>query len=443
MATKAPLVTGGSTGIQEMLATDKLPVANLPVMTATVGGAVPTPPNNTTTFLRGDGTFAAPAGGGGAVATDTIWDAKGDLAVGTGADTASKLTVGSNGKELIADSSEATGLRWGPVAITPTLLSADQDNYNPTDWLKAKAVYLSGDNEIRAITSFAKTHQGDIKTLVNVGDNTIYIPGEHPDGTATNRVSASADYFLHPKSAVQIVYNETIERWVLISNAYYNEAWLHQYLAVNAGSTTASDHNEWNYLASGTGSSLSQAQASFAIPGAATFGTGTTTSGSVAAYGRSVTDHHTFGDMHIFARTFISIPTLSDGTDRFVIIFALDGIPTTVNATFNNNSVGFFYSDNVNSGKWVLRSRNNSGTETDVDSGITVAASQVYCLDVYIDKALTEARYYIDGVFVGRVTGNLPTSGTNCGGKLAIRKSAGTTSRSLYLHRISQGSLFK
>ena len=29
-------------------------------MTSSVGGAVPTPPNNTTTFLRGDGTFAAP-----------------------------------------------------------------------------------------------------------------------------------------------------------------------------------------------------------------------------------------------------------------------------------------------------------------------------------------------------------------------------------------------
>ena len=38
--------------------------SDLPVMSATVGGAVPTPPNNTTTFLRGDGTFAAPAGGG-------------------------------------------------------------------------------------------------------------------------------------------------------------------------------------------------------------------------------------------------------------------------------------------------------------------------------------------------------------------------------------------
>ncbi len=39
--------------------------SDLPTMTATVGGAVPTPPNNTTTFLRGDGTFAAPAGGSG------------------------------------------------------------------------------------------------------------------------------------------------------------------------------------------------------------------------------------------------------------------------------------------------------------------------------------------------------------------------------------------
>ena len=38
--------------------------SDLPTMTATVGGAVPTPPNNTTTFLRGDGTFAEPPGGG-------------------------------------------------------------------------------------------------------------------------------------------------------------------------------------------------------------------------------------------------------------------------------------------------------------------------------------------------------------------------------------------
>ena len=57
----------------------------------------------------------AGGGGGGTVATDAIWDAKGDLAVGTGANTASKLTVGTNGKALIAASGEATGLKWGTL----------------------------------------------------------------------------------------------------------------------------------------------------------------------------------------------------------------------------------------------------------------------------------------------------------------------------------------
>ncbi len=50
--------------------------------------------------------------GSGSVATDAIWDAKGDLAVGTGADTAAKLTVGSNDTILMADSGQTTGIKW-------------------------------------------------------------------------------------------------------------------------------------------------------------------------------------------------------------------------------------------------------------------------------------------------------------------------------------------
>lgn len=52
----------------------------------------------------------------GNVATDAIFDAKGDLAVGTGANTAAKLTVGTNGYVLTADSAEATGIKWAPAA---------------------------------------------------------------------------------------------------------------------------------------------------------------------------------------------------------------------------------------------------------------------------------------------------------------------------------------
>ena len=50
----------------------------------------------------------------GGVATDAIWDNKGDLAVGTGADTAQRLAVGQDGARLAADSGAATGVAWKP-----------------------------------------------------------------------------------------------------------------------------------------------------------------------------------------------------------------------------------------------------------------------------------------------------------------------------------------
>ena len=54
----------------------------------------------------------AAASGGGDVATDAIFDAKGDLPVGTGSNTAQKLSVGTNGFVLTAASGETTGLKW-------------------------------------------------------------------------------------------------------------------------------------------------------------------------------------------------------------------------------------------------------------------------------------------------------------------------------------------
>lgn len=56
--------------------------------------------------------YNAAGGGGGAVATDAIFDAKGDLAVGTADNTAQKLTVGADGTIPVADSTQAVGLKY-------------------------------------------------------------------------------------------------------------------------------------------------------------------------------------------------------------------------------------------------------------------------------------------------------------------------------------------
>lgn len=46
----------------------------------------------------------------------TLVDAKGDLLVGTAADTADRLAVGSNNTVLTADSTTATGLKWATLS---------------------------------------------------------------------------------------------------------------------------------------------------------------------------------------------------------------------------------------------------------------------------------------------------------------------------------------
>jgi len=55
---------------------------------------------------------------------NTTFDAKGDLLVGTAADTVGKLTVGTNGYYLKANSATATGLEWAAVDV-----AAIEDNY--------------------------------------------------------------------------------------------------------------------------------------------------------------------------------------------------------------------------------------------------------------------------------------------------------------------------
>lgn len=84
--------------------------------------------------------------GSGAVGTDTIWDAKGDLAAGTGADTAAKLAVGANDTVLMADSTQSTGLKWVPSQTPSTQVLGDSAAEGTAD------TYARGDHK-HAITT--------------------------------------------------------------------------------------------------------------------------------------------------------------------------------------------------------------------------------------------------------------------------------------------------
>jgi hypothetical protein len=91
-------------------------------------GLLPKLDGNAGHVLSGAGTWVTPPGG--ALATDPLFDAKGDLVAGTGADAAARLPVGSNGQVLTADSTQATGIKWAPAAgglVADTLWDAKGD----------------------------------------------------------------------------------------------------------------------------------------------------------------------------------------------------------------------------------------------------------------------------------------------------------------------------
>ena len=332
------------------------------------------------------------------------------------------------------------------VTISPSQITSDQDNYSPTDWATADVVRLDFDSSGRAITGFSAWTNGRSKVLLNISGNYGYIPCEHPDSTAANRVIGTADHIIQPYSAIVIEYDDTNDRIRVISNAF-NPSLLgfgnlrgHYYYA-SAASATAGDWGDFAFATSGTGAALGAAAATATQAGGWQLSSGTTTTGACTIYfSKNLLNPATFGSAHLIVSFYFRIPTLSDGTQTFTTSIGLVPSPSSVVLDVNN-SVVVKYSSGLNSGKFLAVSRDNAGAETTADTGITPSADTGYVITVCIDKVMSEARYYIDGVFVARITANLPNA-VATGQRAVIVKSAGTTSRTLVVASLMFNSIF-
>ena len=80
--------------------------------------------------------------------------------------------------------------------ISPSQITSDQDDYSPTDWATADVVRRNFDTGGRAITGFAAWTNARQKTIINTSANFGYIPCEHPDSTAANRVIGICDHIV-------------------------------------------------------------------------------------------------------------------------------------------------------------------------------------------------------------------------------------------------------
>jgi hypothetical protein len=160
----------------------------------------------------------------------TEFDAKGDLVVGTGADTFDKLTVGANDTILVADSSTATGLKWAaPAGATIQTATFNDTKASST----SGGTFTSGAWRTRDL----QTTQSNSITGCSLASNQITLPA------GTFRITGFAPATFVDRHQTRI-YNITGSAMLILGMSAYNEG--------NVGSVGASFFDGVVTLASST-----------------------------------------------------------------------------------------------------------------------------------------------------------------------------------------------
>jgi hypothetical protein len=347
-------------------------------------------------------------------------------------------TSGTSGQVLTSAGASGTAT-WetpggSPSVITPSTITAVQNNYEPTGWAGATVVRLSCDSDMDAIQGFGDETDGEIKTLQNVGSNPIVIAPEHASSTAANRVAYGREIIIPPGGSMQIMYDGTLTRWVPL--AYDPNFWDHPravseiYRFPTQVVPTDADHQSMTTL--GSLSTTSAAGTSTSLPLASyQVVTGATASGGGGPfYLYSLSSPWWVGGAYMFTSAVVVTPaTLSDATNDYYFFLRLADTPGS-GFWDQNNSLGLRYTHDVNGGEWQAYSRSSGGTDSTVDTNVAFSVDTKYELFVALNKAANEASFYINGALVGRITSNLPTS-ASLGPSSVFEKTAGTSSRTM------------
>lgn len=108
-------------------------------------------------------------------------------------------------------------------SISPTTLSADQNDYTPTGWSTSNFVRLITSSVLtRTLTGAGAGSAGEIKILANIGavgvNGVVFLSPEDGSSTAANRfLATSTGLAINPLGAVAIIYDGTSSRWRAIS----------------------------------------------------------------------------------------------------------------------------------------------------------------------------------------------------------------------------------
>jgi hypothetical protein len=383
-------VTAGSGDTEELTGTQATTL--LDTFTSSLKGLAPASGGGTSNFLRADGTWAAPSGGGGGGADGTV--------------------------------------------LSPSQITAWQNNYNPSSWANTVGVLRINSNQFHFLSGLTATSDGHTVRIFNTGSYPIGLYNQNTDSTAANRFSFDDhDVIILPQNSVELYYDGTASRWSLAAgwtlnsespfvSKYWNEAF----------SAAGDNHGAGNALwviSGGTASVTSTGAVTGARVGIVDLATGTVATNRAAFYASansSMTYDDGTGKSYMeFKAEFRSPAALSDATNEYFIHAGFIDTVTTDSA----DGAFLKYTHGLNSGQWQFLTADTS-TRTTGNSTVAMAINTWYCMRVVMYPNGT-AEFYIDGVSLGRNTANLPSNGRDFSFGIGIRKTAGTTSRNMLI----------
>jgi hypothetical protein len=362
----------------------------LDTFTTSLKGLAPASGGGTSNFLRADGTWAAPSGGGG----------------------------GADG-----------------TVLSPAQITAWQNDYNPSSWASTVGVLRINSNQFHFLSGLTATSNGHTVRIFNTGSYPIGLYNQNTDSTAANRFAFDDhDVIILPQNSVELYYDGTAQRWSLAAGWTLNSDSLFVSKYWNEAFSTAGDsHGATNALwpvSGGTATAAAVGGVTGARVGLVQLATGTTTAGR-AAFHPSVTNtamaynDGTGKNYMEFRAEFRSPADLSDATNEYFIHAGF------IDSVTGDSADGAFlkYTHGLNSGQWQFLTANAS-TRTTGNSTVAMAVNTWYCLRVVMYPNGT-AEFYIDGVSLGRNTADLPGSARDFSVGIVLRKNAGSTARNM------------
>lgn len=188
----SPLTGGGTSGAVTV---------GIQASSTTQSGAVQledsTSSTSTTTAATPNSVKSAYDLANGAIAKSIV-DAKGDIIAATAADTVSRLAVGTNGQVLVADSTTATGLKWGTAAAGALTKIASQ-SFTSSSAINVNSVFSSTyKNYLITVESTHSVNDTDLRIQLRAsGTNTTTgysVQGYYSNGSTIGADNASISF---------------------------------------------------------------------------------------------------------------------------------------------------------------------------------------------------------------------------------------------------------